>query len=480
MGVVYKTDSQGRGYWDRAPEPFPGTVSAPGYQFGDIGSRAGNDTLDAAKAVLLGDGTVTRSMLPESVQQFFPPELGGIADGVLGGLLGVVGYGEKGIGYGAEIFDAGARGLAGAVGAQWPYAPGTSAQKLMGDVIGGLDAYGAGPEGRMIEALVGAARPAISGAMRGAPRGAPMATSDAAAALTAMRPTSYNIGDLLSAARSGSYVPQPGKPGTVTIPGFGQFDAMPISPIEEAAREYMLKRGIADFGPVSSYPAFDEDRARMIARAYEMMKHDPSDPLVKRAFDAMIQETLDQYNALKGTGIDFRFLKDGMSDPYARSPALGYKDMVENGRLFVFPTDFGFGSTSSFDPATNPLLTRVGRIGDKPDAVANDAFRIVHDAFGHFGPGNPLFRHQGEERAWLEHSRMYSPEARGAMTSETRGQNSWLNFGPFGEQNRAALGGDTIFADQKTGLMPEWTWGLLGPQDEQAAIAEWLDVIGGR
>jgi adenylate kinase family enzyme len=44
------------------------------------------------------------------------------------------------------------------------------------------------------------------------------------------------------------------------------------------------------------------------------------------------------------------------------------------------------------------------------------------------------------------------------MTSETRGQNSWVNYGPKGEQNRTASGEDTIFADQKVGLMPRWTW----------------------
>jgi hypothetical protein len=116
-------------------------------------------------------------------------------------------------------------------------------------------------------------------------------------------------------------------------------------------------------------------------------------------------------------------------------------------------------------------LARVGRIGDKPDAVANDAFRAVHDAFGHFGPGNPFFRAPGEERAWAEHSRMYSPDARGAMTSETRGQNSWLNFGPFAERNRTALGADTVFADQKTGLLDPWAWETEGmPSEEQLDI----------
>lgn len=277
----------------------------------------------------------------------------------------------------------------------------------------------------------------------------------------------YRVGQRLAAPAG--YVGPMGRPSTVRMPGGSQFEARPISAIEDATIDYLNARGM-DASPMTQYPQFSDERARMIAAAYDMMPHDPQNPAVRRAYDAMIQETLDQYNALRNSGIDFRFLREGMEDPYAASPALGYRDMVENGRLFVFPTDFGFGTSASFDPSTNPLLARVGRIGDKPDAVANDAFRAVHDAFGHFGPGNPFFRHQGEERAFLEHSRMYSPEARGAMTSETRGQNSWLNFGPFGDQNRAALGADTVFADQKTGLMPSWTAqpsGMPDPDEER-------------
>jgi hypothetical protein len=195
------------------------------------------------------------------------------------------------------------------------------------------------------------------------------------------------------------------------------------------------------------------------------MGNTPNDPATRRAYDAMIQETLDQYNALRDKGIEFKFLREGMTDPYARSPAMGYQDLIENGRLFVYPTDFGFGTNAAFDPSTNPLLRGVGRIGDKDDAVANDAFRAVHDAFGHFGSGNPFFRSAGEERAWQEHARMYSPEARGAMTSETRGQNSWLNYGPFGPQNRTARTEDTIFADQKAGLLSPWAYDVYGMPD---------------
>ena len=282
----------------------------------------------------------------------------------------------------------------------------------------------------------------------------------------------YRVGGRL--AEAGGYTGPSGRPSVVAMPSGERFNAMPINEIEQATIDYLNRRGM-DTTPMTEYPPFSEDRARLIAAAYDMMPHSPNDPTVRRAYDAMIQETLDQYNALRDSGIDFRFLQPGMDDPYAASPALGYRDLVENGRLWVYPTDFGFGSNTAFDVADNPLLVGVGQIGDKPDAVANDAFRAVHDAFGHFGPGNPFFRHQGEERAFLEHSRMYSPEARGAMTSETRGQNSWLNFGPFGEQNRTALGADTVFADQKTGLLPTWATNPTGmPDPEQERVLRGL------
>jgi hypothetical protein len=66
------------------------------------------------------------------------------------------------------------------------------------------------------------------------------------------------------------------------------------------------------------------------------------------------------------------------------------------------------------------------------------------------------FRAMGEENAYQSHAGMYSPLARRALASETRGQNSWLNYGPYGESNRTASIGDTVFADQKTGLMPRY------------------------
>lgn len=73
----------------------------------------------------------------------------------------------------------------------------------------------------------------------------------------------------------------------------------------------------------------------------------------------------------------------------------------------------------------------------------NDMFRAVHDTFGHLGSGRGVDR-DGEDAAFRKHSEMFSPLARGALTTETRGQNSWLHGRGQGE-----------FPEQKVGLLPE-------------------------
>jgi len=72
---------------------------------------------------------------------------------------------------------------------------------------------------------------------------------------------------------------------------------------------------------------------------------------------------------------------------------------------------------------------------------------------GH-GKSGVVFRAKGEENAYQSHAGMYSPLARRALVSETRGQNSYVNHGPNGEFNRRASPEDTIYAGQKIGLMP--------------------------
>ena len=142
-----------------------------------------------------------------------------------------------------------------------------------------------------------------------------------------------------------------------------------------------------------------------------------------------------------------------MDDPYP-NPRMAIEDIRNNKHMWIFPTDDGFGS-GSFDPEDNPLLAVTDfEISGKP-AMVNDIFRAVHDVFGH-AKESAGFRAGGEETAWRMHSAMYSPLARRALTTETRGQNSWVNFGPKGEKNRSASPADTVYADQKIGLLPEW------------------------
>jgi len=228
--------------------------------------------------------------------------------------------------------------------------------------------------------------------------------------------------------------------------------------IVDIAKQYMADRGIT-YSPQKPYAEVDVKRAEKIAKEYAAMKHDPNDPKTKKAYKALAKETQDQYEQLLKAGYKFDFIRG--ADPYG-NPRNAINDLVMNKRMSVFPTELGFGSSAA-DISGNPLLARSDlRIANDPNTTYNDLFRAVHDVFGHakYGVG---FRARGEENAFQSHARMYSPEALPAAASETRGQNSWVNYGPFGERNRIASPADTIYADQKTGLMPAYTYqeGLL-------------------
>jgi hypothetical protein len=142
--------------------------------------------------------------------------------------------------------------------------------------------------------------------------------------------------------------------------------------------------------------------------------------------------------------------------------------------MAVYGTYDGYGTEGLTAGAVddNPMLQDTGlqwkdQGGVDRPVTANDLFRAVHDAFGH-GLEGAGFRARGEENAWQAHVRLFTGSAVPAITSETRGQNSWLNYGPFGERNRNAAVEDTVFAEQKTGIMPSWTWQEGRAEDAQA------------
>lgn len=246
-----------------------------------------------------------------------------------------------------------------------------------------------------------------------------------------------------------------GLPSRNWVPGHGDVDFHGFGDAQAVAESYALNAGI-DYRPPTTYARVNRERAERIAQAFAEMEHNPNDPEVKASYDAMISETIDQFKwIVENTGLTVDFISTGMADPYAASPRLAIVDVVVNNHMWVYPTRTGFGSNDQFDPVDNPLLAETDVVINGQRALANDLFRVVHDYFGHIKEGVG-FRAGGEENAWRAHSAMYSDLARRAMTTETRGQNSWVNYGPHGDTNRTALAEDTIFADQKIGLLPEW------------------------
>jgi hypothetical protein len=233
--------------------------------------------------------------------------------------------------------------------------------------------------------------------------------------------------------------------------------------LQELAHSYMAGAGLP-YNPPRTYQSVDPQRASRIAEEYERMPHAPNDPTVAAAYQALANETMAQYNHLTNHGYSFDFYPE--ADPYPMGPRQAIEDLHNNQHLYVFPTEAGFGTQN--ETSDHPLLADTGiQWGGKP-VTYNDLFRGVHDVFGHAKEGVG-FRANGEENAWRQHAAMFTPQARGALTSETRGQNSWVNYGPHGPHNQRANQMDTIYADQKAGLMPPWTHND-GAQDPHLSV----------
>tara|TARA_R110002020_G_scaffold156127_3_gene337860 strand:+ start:1 stop:9006 length:9006 start_codon:yes stop_codon:yes gene_type:complete len=234
--------------------------------------------------------------------------------------------------------------------------------------------------------------------------------------------------------------------------------------IIDLANKYIAKKGLA--APEDTeIRRLNTDYSKAMADAYEAAKNTPLDKDVQRAYKALAKESKDQFEALKKDGYVVE-LWDGANQPYENSTEM-VADLKDNKHLYVFSTEEGFGETgiTPQDRRENPMLADSGyKDANGKKLLLNDLFRFVHDAFGHGKLGNS-FGPVGEENAWYVHSQMFSPDARRAMTSETRGQNSWVNFGPQlrnkdgslpkrGDKNYVPMS-QREFAPQKNFLFPE-------------------------
>lgn len=205
--------------------------------------------------------------------------------------------------------------------------------------------------------------------------------------------------------------------------------------------------------PTAPKVNLNPEHGKIIANAYENMKHEPNNPHVKAAYNALAHETGKQYQNLLNQGYKFSPMKPGMENPYKTSKDM-HADIANNKHLWYFPTEQGYGSEGDA-PSDHPLLAP-SKFKDKNGKVMphNDVFRAVHDIMGHHLGGQSGFGPKGEHQAYLTHKKTYSPLAQKALASETLMQNSWVNFGPHAAHNRANPQ-NTIFADQKAGLPPD-------------------------
>jgi hypothetical protein len=186
----------------------------------------------------------------------------------------------------------------------------------------------------------------------------------------------------------------------------------------------------------------DRAQGERVRDAYEALPAYDEDAVP--AFLAMGKQVDDQFETLtKRLGVRVTFTDD---EPYEDVMGL-IADLRDNKHIAVLRTSATGG---------HPIFSN----------EQNDRFRAVHDAFGHGGTGRGFDRH-GEEAAWAAHSRMFTGDARLAMTTETRGQNSTMVWGK-GE-----------FPEQKVALLPEFAYEAVSTSETKSADDDNLFHLSG-
>src|SRR5581483_4541602 len=263
--------------------------------------------------------------------------------------------------------------------------------------------------------------------------------------------------------------------------GTGGVTDAPVGNIhlQEAANTFNLLNGRPEIG--GTYLHVDP-RATDIADAYEAMAHAPDDPRVQASYAALKNDVKQQWDyATKALGYTFEpWNRDGQ--PYKNSREM-MDDVAKNKHLYFFQ--------GGDMPADHPMA----EIDPQTVLSYNDMFRAVHDLYGYAAHGFE-FGPRGEENAWFKHQQMFSDEAIPALTTETRGQNSWVNFGPHMrslEDGHVLTKGEDgyippqhrPYAEQKAGLLPEEFYGRgeadrfadldAGPPKEYVALKHYAD-----
>lgn len=220
-------------------------------------------------------------------------------------------------------------------------------------------------------------------------------------------------------------------------------EAMPLDEVGALVRH----RAGLTHEPLPPVGKVDEELGQHMAQAYSRMESAPNDPQVQSSYRKFSGEVAEQAKALKNAGYSWEFTDQ---DPYKNSAEM-LQDLNENHHIKVLRTQPGQG---------HPLLSN----------AENDEFRAVHDILGH-GSSGASFGPRGEEQAYRNHAALFSPESQRVLATETRGQNSWFNYGP----NSKLPVKERPFAQQKAGLFPQHLTGDY----PQARVGANLDLPKG-
>lgn len=254
----------------------------------------------------------------------------------------------------------------------------------------------------------------------------------------------------------------------------------PIRDIQRVRAAHTEERATTAPKPIPYLTDSDDIAA---AKFYADAPHEPGNKRVERSYSTLRSNVREQYNRLVREGYQFEPWDDAAKErrrdqiaaearqraiaagkdprhaeararrtvipdqPYGSTAEMMH-DLRKNKRLYYSPmseaerrADGGRHPMAMMMTVEEPVPRfktgpRAGRRRDgKPEDTptptrripARDAFRAVHDAFGHtsgqFGPSE-------QRRAWWTHRNALPAEARIALWNETRGQTCWTNAGP--------------------------------------------------
>lgn len=199
--------------------------------------------------------------------------------------------------------------------------------------------------------------------------------------------------------------------------------------VKIACERYAARHGRSRYFTRSVTPKLRPVDSVHIAAWYDAEPSRPDDPIVKEAYSLLAAEIERQYQEIVrgGLGVD--------CTPYDDNDNIGVSsaDVFHSLRTRRVLRVYDGGSP-------HPVLT----------PLQNWKLRAVHDVLGHY-VGLHQFGPLGEHRAFGEHSRLFADgPALLALCTETRCQNSWVNFGPHSHLDPSAR----PYAEQKATIPP--------------------------